>query len=242
MYDWRRVGATPYDMLLHRIGLDVAECIRTRMEVVSTHIGEAARNWGQGATPARIASLGSGPAREVQLFLESRAAVGTRAVFTLIDQEPAALKYAAEATFAQVLKSNGTIAVHGLNISFTDILRSTGALTQLPPQHLVDSVGLLDYLERPPLPCADPAPLRSSRAWRAPRRRQHERVPAQQPLADGIRGGPVAALPGRSGDAGVDRRPGAAPHLDRNRRTGRVRLLFAEKGWFKPRCAACAPP
>lgn len=146
VYDWQRVGASAYDMLLHRIGLDVAECIKTRMEVVVSHIAEAVRECGQGATPARIASLGSGPAREVQLFLESRTATGARAVFTLIDQEPSALKYASEATYAQVLKSNGTIAVHGLNISFTDILRSTGALAQLPPQQLIYSVGLLDYL------------------------------------------------------------------------------------------------
>jgi trans-aconitate methyltransferase len=116
------------------------------MEVVVGHIAEATRKWGEGATPARITSLGSGPAREVQLFLESRAATRRRAMFTLIDQEPAALKYAGEATYPHLLKAHGAIAVHGLNISFTDILRSAGALAQLPPQHLVYSVGLLDYL------------------------------------------------------------------------------------------------
>ncbi len=36
--------------------------------------------------------------------------------------------------------------MQGLNLSFTDILRGSDSLTGLPPQDLVYSVGLLDYL------------------------------------------------------------------------------------------------
>lgn len=145
VYDWQRVGGNAYEMLMHRVGLDVAECIRTRMEVVMTWIGEIARVERHGI-PARIASLGSGPAREVEGFLKSRGALDCHAEFALIDQEQQALHYATETTYPYVLRSNGRIQVQGLNISFTDILRAASTLSVLPPQNLIYSVGLLDYL------------------------------------------------------------------------------------------------
>src|SRR6185503_20020284 len=63
VYDWERTGTTVYGMLMHRIGLEVAECIKTRMEVVRSVINRVVREQGQ-ERPARIMSLGSGPARE----------------------------------------------------------------------------------------------------------------------------------------------------------------------------------
>jgi extracellular factor (EF) 3-hydroxypalmitic acid methyl ester biosynthesis protein len=145
VYDWERVGADAYEMLMHRVGLEVAECIRTRMEVVRTHIGDVVRERGHDR-PARITSLGSGPAREVEAYLSSHTSSGHRAEFSLIDQEEIALRYAHENTYPFVLRSDGRIKVQGLNLSFTDILRGTEGLAGLPPQDLVYSVGLLDYL------------------------------------------------------------------------------------------------
>ena len=145
VYDWERRGDTVYGMLMHRIGLEVAECIKTRMEVVRSTINRIVREKGQDR-PARIMSLGCGPAREVEQFLSSPHAGSGRAEFTLIDQEAQALQYAYEHTYPHVLKTEGRAKVRCVNISFTDILRGTGALESLPPQDLVYSVGLLDYL------------------------------------------------------------------------------------------------
>jgi len=145
VYDWERKGPTLYHMLVHRLGLDVAECIKTRMEVVRDVICQVVDEKGT-SREARVLSLGSGPAREVELFLESGALKGNRVDFTLIDQDKTALKYAVEKTYRHVQHSNGCARVQGLHMSFTDILRGTGALTALPPQDLVYSVGLIDYL------------------------------------------------------------------------------------------------
>jgi hypothetical protein len=144
VYDWRRVGNTAYEMLLHRIGLDVAECIKTRMEVVCGHIRDTSRR--ELGRPARILSLGSGPAREVELFLANAGTQSGRAEFTLIDQEQMALRYAHEKTYSHALKSQGRYSVRALNISFTDILRGISAMNSLPQQDMIYSVGLLDYL------------------------------------------------------------------------------------------------
>ena len=43
VYDWQREGADVYAQLMHRIGLDVAECIGTRMHVVRKVIGDVIR-------------------------------------------------------------------------------------------------------------------------------------------------------------------------------------------------------
>ena len=145
VYHWERRGKNVYEMLLHRLGLEVAECIKTRMDVVRANIGRVVQE--RGATrAARILSLGSGPAREVELFLGSAALKNTRVEFTLIDQEQAALSYAIEKTYPHVLNAKGQARVQCLNMSFTDILRGTGGLSTLPPQDMIYCVGLIDYL------------------------------------------------------------------------------------------------
>jgi extracellular factor (EF) 3-hydroxypalmitic acid methyl ester biosynthesis protein len=145
VYDGTRRGATVYEMLLQRIGLEVADCIRTRMEVVRDRIADIVREKGNGRA-ARIMSLGSGPAREVELFLASGNLKSSCAEFTLIDQEQAALKHALEKTYPLLATHNSRARVQCLNISFTDILRGGGALAHVPPQDLIYSVGLIDYL------------------------------------------------------------------------------------------------
>jgi len=145
VYDWKREGANVYRMLMHRVGLEVAECIKTRMEVVRSAIADVVREKGN-TRAARILSLGSGPAREVETFLAHNGMHGRRAEFTLIDQEQAALNYALEKTYPHVLSAAGQARMQCLNMSFTDILRGTGALGSLPPQDLIYSVGLIDYL------------------------------------------------------------------------------------------------
>jgi SAM-dependent methyltransferase len=145
VYDWERRGGTVYEMLMHRLGLEVAECIKTRMEVVQERIAEVVFVEGR-ARPARIMSLGSGPAREVELFLKGVCNTDGRADFTLIDQEEDALRYASEKTYPQLLRLAGRYNLQCLNTSFTDILRGTSGLGTLPPQDMIYSVGLLDYL------------------------------------------------------------------------------------------------
>lgn len=145
IYDWERRGTNVYEMLLHRLGLEVGEFVKTRMEVVRAKIGMVVQEKGN-ARAARVLSLGSGPAREVELFLSSGGLKNRRVEFTLIDQEQAALSYAIEKTYPHVLSAKGHARVQCLNMSFTDILRGTGGFSNLPPQDLIYSVGLLDYL------------------------------------------------------------------------------------------------
>jgi len=144
VYHWQKTGAHVYEKLLHRLGLDVAECIKTRMEMVLQSIEAVVAE--KGVHTAKILSLGSGPAREVELFVSNNALHGRRAEFTLIDQEQAALTFALENTWPHIVRSAGHATVQGLNLSFTDVLRSGATIGNLPPQDLIYSVGLIDYL------------------------------------------------------------------------------------------------
>jgi SAM-dependent methyltransferase len=151
VYDWEQRGNNVYERLMHRLGLDVAECIKTRMEVVQQRIAEVvfaptSESKGGRSRPARIMSLGCGPAREVELFLKGVCNTDGHADFTLIDQEEDALRYASEKTYPQLLRLGSRYSLQCLNMSFTDILRGTSGLNTLPPQDMIYSVGLLDYL------------------------------------------------------------------------------------------------
>ena len=216
VYDRQRCGTTIYEMLLHRLGLEVADCIRTRMEVVRDTIAKVVEEKGIGRA-ARIASLGSGPAREVELYLASGVLKSGQAEFTLIDQEQAALNHALEKTYPHVLASQGRARVQCLNVSFTDILRGASSLAQLSPQDLLYSVGLLDYL--------------ADRRARTLVHRLYDLLApggtliignmnensAQQSVADGVRHRLGPALPHGCANDGVERRPSARAGLDRDR-------------------------
>jgi hypothetical protein len=84
VYDWQRCGTTVYQMLMHRLGLEPS---------ASRQHGSRARPYcavgsGKGqARAARIMSLGSGPAREIELYLAGTSLKNRRVEFTLIDQE-----------------------------------------------------------------------------------------------------------------------------------------------------------
>lgn len=145
VYSGQRCGTNTYSMLLHRVGLEVADCIKTRMELVRAQIAAVIRDKGI-QRPARILSLGSGPAREIELVLSNPRGLGGRAEFTLIDQETAALRYACEKTYPHILRSQNHARLQCLNMSFTEILRGEDALGGLSPQDMIYSVGLIDYL------------------------------------------------------------------------------------------------
>ena len=146
VYDWQREGADVYAQLLHRIGLEVAECIATRMHVVRKIIADVVRACAAEGKTARVMSLGCGSAREVQLYLEDSAAPDTPVEFTLVDQEHGALAYAYEKAYPRTVADKPNVKVRALNVSFTEVLRGGQWLDDIGPQDLIYSVGLIDYL------------------------------------------------------------------------------------------------
>ena len=101
VYDWTNEGETTYDKLIHRIGLETIECVRTRMDVVVNTILRIASEKKPGEK-IRALSLGSGPAREVSEIFEATADGDCPVEYTLIDQETHALQYAYEGNYPAI--------------------------------------------------------------------------------------------------------------------------------------------
>lgn len=144
VYAWAREGGDIYGQLLHRIGLEVAECIATRMVLVQQSIAETIRRRAAEGGAARIASLGCGPAKEVQNILQASRLAG-EAEFTLIDQEEEALSAAYEEAMPHVARLGGQASVNCLHLSFRQLLSGRAVASVLGTQDMIYAVGLVDY-------------------------------------------------------------------------------------------------
>jgi extracellular factor (EF) 3-hydroxypalmitic acid methyl ester biosynthesis protein len=142
-YDWRREGLRLGDQLMHRVGLEVGECIANRMIMMRQAIARTVSSAGDGVV--RIASLGCGPAREVVDYL-TIPALPRPVEVTLIDQDHAALASAYERALTEIMRHRGRAKLTCLHTSFTEFLKVGALFDKLPPQQLIYSVGLIDYL------------------------------------------------------------------------------------------------
>lgn len=142
-YDWRQEGERLSDKLIHRVGLEVGECIANRMTMMRQIIAEVVAE--QSLEAVHITSLGSGPAREIVDYL--KIASLPRAVdFTLVDQDHAALSHAYERSLPEIMRHKGQATLSCLQASFAQLLKTGELFGKLPSQDLIYSVGLIDYL------------------------------------------------------------------------------------------------
>lgn len=144
VYDWRREGGSLYEKLVHRLGLDVAECIATRMVMMRQEIAKTVLAGSQGA--AKITTLGCGPAREIIDYLKLRE-LPRAAHLTLIDQDHGALELAYEATHPEVIRLHKQANVTCLHASFSQLFKTRELFGAIGAQDFVYSVGLIDYLQ-----------------------------------------------------------------------------------------------
>ncbi len=145
VYEWRNRGEGVYEKLLHRIGLDVAECIATRMVMIQQIIADTVMNLPASDAPARILSLGCGPAQEVQNYLDVKS-LPRPVEITLVDQDQEALSHAYANTYPKVMTKSDGSTVRCLQVSFVELMKAGKIFVSLPPQDLIYTVGLVDYL------------------------------------------------------------------------------------------------
>ncbi len=144
VYEWARVGNTPYEKLLHRIGIVTGECVGTRLRMTQKILAEtlAAR---PSQKPMNIANLGCGSAYEVYDYLRIDR-LPRAANFTLIDQDQRALTHAYEHAYPEVVRHGGMAKVQCIQASFAQLLKAGALFKTLPPQDIIYSLGLYDYL------------------------------------------------------------------------------------------------
>lgn len=144
VYEWQRVGDTPYEKLLHRIGIETGACVGTRLRMTQKLIAERVAEQ-PGDTPLNIANLGCGSAYEVYDYLKIDR-LPRPVNFTLIDQDERALTHAYEHAYPEVVRHSGRAKVQCLQASFAQLLKAGALFRALPPQDVIYSLGLYDYL------------------------------------------------------------------------------------------------
>jgi hypothetical protein len=144
IYQWRLIGETRFAKLVHRLGLDCLECVASRMTLVQQAINRTL-NERQDQALVRITNLGCGTAQEVHNFVTAERPHAP-VHFTLIDQDTEPLTLIQNRTWPEILRQKRPITLDCWHLSFLDIVEGKAAFKNLPPQDLVYSVGLLDYL------------------------------------------------------------------------------------------------
>jgi extracellular factor (EF) 3-hydroxypalmitic acid methyl ester biosynthesis protein len=149
IYEKRWEGASLFGKLMHRYGVEhpMSETVRRRRDLLIERISKAVEGHGagDGETPCRVLSLGSGPAREVADFARDyRGKVPVH--FTLVDQDNSALGFANRHISPLVVRADTRIQVQYLYLAFAQLLRNKDLFHSLPEVDLVYCSGLFDYL------------------------------------------------------------------------------------------------
>ena len=148
MYDGQRRGNTLFARLMDQLGHEerLAATVPVRKRFLVRQIEDCvadAANRDDG--PARIVSIGSGPAREVVDYLAA-APPGPAIEFTLIDQDEQALAFAYDDLGQAALAHEGRVHILCRHVSFRQLFAMPGLLSEVGGLDMVYSAGLLDYL------------------------------------------------------------------------------------------------
>ncbi len=97
---------------------------------------------------SNIMVIGSGPAREIQLFLETMDSK-IKCSFTLVDFDSRALVYSQEKLLSQILKNKADVKLYFNNKSVRQIIKTKSCDIENGKYDLIYCAGLFDYLSDP---------------------------------------------------------------------------------------------
>jgi hypothetical protein len=142
IYDGAPQGDSIRAKFLHQLSLVGSKAVKTRMESLADLIVEASAKRSVSDRAFELASIGSGPAREVEPILaKSNPAIRFKSTF--VDQEPLALENALG--LARRI-GGGRLDVQALNISFKEMLNPSPLAASFSDKDVIYSAGLVDYL------------------------------------------------------------------------------------------------
>jgi extracellular factor (EF) 3-hydroxypalmitic acid methyl ester biosynthesis protein len=134
------VGETTYARLCHRLGLDFAQCVRTRKDVVREVIRERL----QRQPTLSLMSIACGSAHEI-FELASTGSINNSLDATLVDQDPEALSFAAGRLISYLSPEAPRFNATTVRAQFGDYSDPNG--NSLPGgQDIVYCFGMFDYL------------------------------------------------------------------------------------------------
>lgn len=139
-------GDTAFARLAHLLAVSIGEFVVRRKDLVRDAIGEIVRGKSSEGE-ALIASIGCGPAREVAEFVTERLHEGTSVVFTLVDHDESALRFAGQSIRRALETRGGTFRTRTdlRKVSALRLLRDIHPAELLGQVDMIYSAGLFDY-------------------------------------------------------------------------------------------------
>jgi len=147
MYDGTRRGGTMFARVMHQLGREerLAWTVTSRKQLMIDQLGAAVLEV-PGDGVVRLASIASGPAREIEEFL--LAYDGARPLhWTLIDQDERSLSYAYERLIRASHRHRDRIEIQCLYTSFRQLIATPELLDTAGNQDFIYSAGFFDYLD-----------------------------------------------------------------------------------------------
>ena len=141
-------GHSFFAWLMNAYGINVraSVAVRNRRALLTDAIVEALD--GGESERVRIASVGCGPAHEIQRLLERSPHLGRKLEIVLIDQEPRSIAYC-ERMLAPLIPKTG-VKAHVVKESIRKLIAHPSLQTALGTCDLIYSAGLFDYLDDKP--------------------------------------------------------------------------------------------
>lgn len=137
-------GKTLYQQLINYVGAVKCAFVPNRSAYTASYLRELLLK--TAAKPLHVLNVGSGAAVELQDLLR-QVEVTTPLTISLIDQDKAALDHAHKAIYPLTLQQPQPVTLTPLHTSFVGMVQWERAFGHLPPQDMIYSLGLLDYLD-----------------------------------------------------------------------------------------------
>ena len=138
-------GETLYAKLLHRLGVASLICVETRKNLMREMLTGLLSD--RGATDElSVLSIGCGSSEEVRQTLFNP--ILRPVHFTLLDQDQRALDMSFERLYPETLRHGGKVSLRCLQTGFQRLVNPQSIQPPLPPQDLIYSLGIPDYLKQ----------------------------------------------------------------------------------------------
>jgi len=146
IYDATPVGDSAFARLAHALAVHIGEFVVRRKNRVRGTIADLIASRGPHAE-VRIASLGSGPAREIVEYLTQNGNFAGFLTVTLIDQDEGALRFAGGsiANAHRARRQGLKLSVEPRKVSVLRLLRDLNPADLLSQPDMIYSAGLFDY-------------------------------------------------------------------------------------------------
>ncbi|MFH1282193.1 MAG: hypothetical protein ABII27_00835 [bacterium] len=139
-------GETLFSKFIHKLSINfpVAQAHRNRVSIIIDFINDYIKEK-EHACDIKILSIGSGPGKEVEVFMK-KTNRNTACTYTLVDFDPNALTYCQGSLLKLKAKLKHEIKLNFLSMTIRQVLKKINEIEMLANQDIIYLFGFFDYI------------------------------------------------------------------------------------------------